>query len=734
MTNNEIQEIFFLECDTALEEVENGLIACQAGGADDEIINSMFRAIHSIKGGAGAFGFVALQELTHSFETVLALLRDGDLEISESLVGTMLQALDLLMDHIAAIRDDGNRPDDADLLAQFAAISAEPRSSEDGKETASPVVDETADVRRSDDVADIDLDFDLDSLLDDCINESRDEPADEPVDEPANITESAAALSVWHVNIYAHPNGLVNGKEPMLLLRELVRIGGKCIEFSYADIPLLEHFDVNGAWLRWVFQLPGEVAHADIDEIFDFYSDSYDLQIERQTGKAEPTPCAETSEADLIENGAPSEVDHSPLPVPAADRSEPPETQSGITKSTTTTASRSSPQSIRVDPEKLDDLINLVGELVIGQAILVEQLENQESDAADEIATLERLTREIQESAMTIRKQPIASIFSRIPRIIRELEAETGKQVRLEITGEYTELDKAVVERLSEPLTHLIRNAVDHGLEDGAERIAAGKSEEGLLRISAEQCEGHILISIADDGQGINRAAVVAKAIERKLIPTQANLADEDIDALIFAPGFSTAANITHISGRGVGMDVVSQSIKNLGGRVGIVSEPGKGCTFTLTLPLSLAVTDGMAVSVEDQSMIIPLGNIIENRIFCTDSVQYLSDDYAMVNVRGRFLPIISLRQYFNLGDTAGLQDDGVIVIVETEDGAAALLVDSIFDQRQYVIRNMDSHCPPIDGVTGATILGDGCVALILNIDNLITSKVDPSERFRRVA
>ncbi len=339
----------------------------------------------------------------------------------------------------------------------------------------------------------------------------------------------------------------------------------------------------------------------------------------------------------------------------------------------------------------------------------------------EELTLLEGLTRDIQESAMAIRAQPIGSVFSRVPRILRELTTSTGKHLRLDVSGETTELDKTVIERLGEPLTHLIRNAVDHGIEPAAERLAAGKPAEGTLTLSAEHRSGRIVIRIADDGRGIDRDRVLAKAIEKGLVAADAALSKEEIDLLIFAPGFSTAQQISNISGRGVGMDVVRQNVKDLGGRITIESEPGRGTTFTLTLPLTLAISDGMVVNVGDQTLVVPLANVVESLRPDPHEVQGLGATRAMINVRGRFIPVLPLHASVGASGAVQHPEQGVLIVVETEGaGRAALLVDAIVDQRQVVIKSLDTHYRAVEGVAGATILGDGRVALIVDVDGLV--------------
>ena len=676
MTNEEIQAIFFVECDEALAAAEAALDRCRQGDADDETVNAIFRAVHSIKGGAGAFGFEALQAYTHGFETLLSDVRDGTVAVNDPLVALMLRALDLLGDHVAAARDGGAAPDDAALLAQLAAAQT-------------GVVDAVA-------PADDDFAFDLDAMLGD-------------------IAADISANADWIVTVHPHAGALANGGEPLLLLRELCALGDGRVAIDDSAVPDLDALDPGEGYLRWTVTLPGSVERAAIEEIFDFVGEGCSVSIAR-TGEEDEEVIAVAAAAPTVAPtpiAAPVAVTVQPVAAPSAPVAE------------ATPAAPSAGQSIRIDLAKLDRLIDAVGELVIAQAMMTQRLSGHNLGGIEELAMLDGLTRDIQESAMSIRAQPIGSVFSRVPRILRELEASTGKKVRLEVSGEATELDKTVIERLSEPLTHLIRNAVDHGIEPVADRIAAGKSPEGVLSLSAEHRSGRIVIRIADDGRGINRPRVHAKAVERGLIAADAVLSDEEIDNLIFAPGFSTAETLSNISGRGVGMDVVRQNVKELGGRISIESHPGKGSVFTLALPLTLAISDGMIVTVGDQILVVPLAHVVESLRPEARDVQYLGVDRAMLSVRGQFIPILPLEG--PVGARGAITDptQAVLIVVDTEAaGQAALLVDTICDQRQFVIKSLDTHYRPVEGVAGATILGTGRVALIIDVDGLVAGAV----------
>lgn len=705
MTNEEIQAIFFEECDESLAAAEAGLAACREGNQDTDTVNAIFRAVHSIKGGGGAFGYTALQAYTHTYETLLSDVRDGVLQLDPPLVALLLRALDTLTDHVAAAREGTGAPEDSALIAEMTAALRASNGAEVVDQATPPEPDETQADERA-----VSADFDFDSMLDDIAGEFA-----------ADEQSGAAPCPAWQVHIRPHSGAMANGGEPLLLLRELEDLGGEALACDTSAIPGLDGFDPQEGYLVWTFLMPGAVAEAAVREIYDFVASDCDLVF----GSDEAMPCVqrETRQIQALPVGdvAPAS-DPQSAPVSAQQPPKPADEHP--------VAAPAQAQSIRIDLPKLDRLIDSVGELVIAQAMMTQRLASQGVAASEELALLDALTREIQEGAMSIRAQPISSVFSRVPRILRELAGSTGKQVKLELVGETTELDKTVIERLGEPLTHLIRNAVDHGIENANERLAAGKGAEGTLVLSAEHRSGRILIRVADDGRGIDRERVFAKAVEKGIISADAQLAKEDIDALIFAPGFSTAATVTNVSGRGVGMDVVRQNVKELGGRITIESEQGKGTAFTLTLPLTLAISDGMIVNVGNQTLVVPLTHVIESLRPKPGDIQGLGTSREMLNVRGRFIPILPLCEAIGAASCPVNSEAGVLIVVDTElAGQAALLVDDICDQRQFVIKSLDTHYRAVEGVAGATILGDGKVALILDVDGLVAGALAPAGR-----
>lgn len=723
MTAEEIQAIFFAECEESLEAAEQGLAACRDGTQDSDTVNAVFRAVHSIKGGAGAFGYIALQGFTHTFETLLSDVRDGTVPITEPLIDLMLGGLDTLSDHVTAARDSGEPPEDAALQAEMtAAMAANAGAAPAAPVAAAPPPPAPAPEPEKAEVADssgddFDFDFDLDALLDDIS------------DDMAPAADAPEAR--WQVRVRPHAAAMRNGSEPLLMLREMSELGGVCELCDISSIPPLDGFDVGTGYLGWAFSFPASVGEDAVRDIFDFVGDDCSLAFGAQADMPQvqypepPVPIAPVATAPIaVPVAAPvaamvqSPASAVPAPVEAPLAPDPELARTGSAPP----APPAPGQSIRIELGKLDKLIDAVGELVIAQAMMAQRLADQGLAVAEDMTMIEGLTRDIQESAMAIRAQPIGSVFSRVPRILRELASSTGKHVKLEVSGETTELDKTVIERLGEPLTHLIRNAVDHGIEQADERIAAGKPAEGTLTLSAEHRSGRILIRIGDDGKGIDRERVFAKAVEKGLISPDTVMSKEEIDLLIFAPGFSTAQTVTNVSGRGVGMDVVRQNVKDLGGRITIDSEPGKGTTFTLTLPLTLAISDGMVVNVGDQTLVVPLANVVESLRPEPNEVQGLGASRCMINVRGRFIPVIPLSQSVGAAGACTDPRDGVLIVVETEGaGRAALLVDAICDQRQVVIKSLDTHYRSVEGVAGATILGDGRVALIVDVDSLVS-------------
>ncbi|MDR7117639.1 chemotaxis protein CheA [Caulobacter sp. BE254] len=724
-----IKVTFFQECEELLADLEGGLLAMQDGNDDGDTVNAVFRAVHSIKGGAGAFGLEPLVRFAHVFETLLDALRSNEIPGTPDLTALLLRASDVLADHVSAARGLGVV--DMDVSAAMAAELKAVTDPNAAPVAAAPVeqapqyVDAAPIVIGSDDgLDDDDLGFDF-------------QPMTISLDAQA---ADAAVLDgkVWTVSIRPKSDLYRKANETALLLRELNRLGPIQATLDDSALPTLEFIDPEAAYVTWSVRLETEQGEEAIREVFEFVDGDCELEITR--GEA---PVAEVL-ATLLEVAAPA-----PEPAPAAIETPveapvaaapvveiaPPAPVAAPVAANAPAAPAAKPAQIdvpgpgqsviRVDPERIDRLIDLVGELVINQAMLAQRVGEYgiapSSNLAMGLDELEQLTREIQDSVMAIRAQPVKSVFQRMPRLVREVANMTGKQARLVMDGENTEVDKTVIERLADPITHMLRNAIDHGLESPEERKAAGKNPEGVVRLAALHRSGRIVIEVQDDGKGINRERVLSIAVKKGLISPDLTLTDEEIDNLIFLPGFSTADKISDVSGRGVGMDVVKRSVQALGGRISITSRPGLGSTFTLSLPLTLAVLDGMVVDVAGETLVIPLACIVESLRPKAEEIRPLGPSGHVLAVRDSFVPLIDVGLTLNYRDRSPAATEGVVLLVEGEDGSrAALVADAIHGQRQVVIKSLEQNYQQVEGVAAATILGDGRVALILDVDAVI--------------
>ncbi|RYF93865.1 MAG: chemotaxis protein CheA [Caulobacteraceae bacterium] len=719
----EIKVTFFQECDELLGDLEAGLLTLQDGAGDAETVNSVFRAVHSVKGGAGAFGLDALVRYAHVFETLMDAVRAGRMAAGLELVRVLLRAADVLADQVTAARGGGS-PDEAATAAMVAEleswIAGEPSA---GADTSEPTPTDTAEPND-------DMDFGFTPMTIQMISL---EP--EPV---------AAPPKVWTVTFKPSPSLYAKANEAGLLLRELARLGPVEPHLDDSAIPNLDVLDPEGAYLTWTLRLTTSEDEQAIREAFEFVDGDCDLSV--SVDAVEPaSPGDAAGDLDIarliaLATAEPESAAAIPLPLPAA-ASEPAVATAAVApiapatpQRQATAAAEQAPvqATIRVDPERIDRLIDLVGELVINQAMLAQRVSAHgfapSSDVSMGLDELEQLTRGIQDSVMAIRAQPVKSVFQRMPRLLREVATQTRKQARLVMEGEGTEVDKTVIERLAEPITHMLRNAIDHGLESPEDRIAAGKPAEGTVRLAALHRGGRIVIEVQDDGKGINRPRVRQIAIDKGLLAADAQLTDEETDNLIFLPGFSTAGVVSDISGRGVGMDVVRRSVQALGGRISIASIPGSGSTFTLSLPLTLAVLDGMVVDVAGQTLVIPLTAIIESLRPRQDEVHALGSQGAVLAVRDTFVRLVDIGTVLGFRDQATAPNEGVVLLVEGEDGSrSALVADAIQGQRQVVIKSLEANYRQVEGIAAATILGDGRVALIVDVDALVAVRREPA-------
>ena len=655
----QFRKTYFEECAELLDALQSNLDLLSNGGGDDETLHAIFRSVHSIKGGAGAFGFTALVAFSHVFESLLDAMREHKIAATPDVKQLLLRAADALGDIVSAARADQSLP--VDFGSEIVVAMQE-------------------------------------LLISDA------EPGVAPVQAtPAAKSDELSSERLYRISFTPHNEMLQKANEPLLLIKQLRKLGGLTVEADISRLPTLEDMDAEAAYLSWSFRLETGAPQTAVHEVFEFVEDDCDLKIEASAVSVATSP--EVAQA----------------AGPSAARAA---VTTGPTETTAAAAAPAPAQSIRGDVDKVDRLVNLGGELVITQAMLTEQGSllpvDQYPAMIHGIEALAQSARELQESVMAIRAQPVKSVFARMPRVVRDLAAILGKEVRIVTSGEMTEIDKTVIEQLNDPLTHMIRNALDHGVEGPDDRVAAGKPRQGTIHLSAAQRSGRIIIEVSDDGRGINREKVLAKAQDRGLIAPGASLSDEDIDNLIFLPAFSTADVVSNISGRGVGMDVVKRNVQALGGRITVQSKFGAGSCFTLSLPLTLAVLDGMVVSVGKETFIIPLTAIIESLRPQPADIHPVVGRGDVLALRGEYLPLTHLHKCFAIDEAVTDPCRGIVIIVQSETaGRIGVVVDELLGQQQVVVKSLESNYEAVDGIGGATILGNGRVALILDVARL---------------
>ncbi len=666
----QFHQVFFDESFEGLDVMESGLLHMDPGAVNTEDINSIFRAAHSIKGGSGTFGFTDISGFTHIMETLLDEMRDGRRPVTPEAVEVLLRSVDVLREMLIATRDGGS----ADI-ERVQAQQAELERTLEQREGAAPAA---------------------------------------AAAQPSAATATADVEPVgWHVVFRPHPHLMRTGNDPLRIIQELADLGDLQARGDASALPPLSELDPEDCYLSWDLHLQSGVSRSQIDDIFDWVEDDCDLAIMPIL----PEGAAAAGPAEAATPPPAATPDAAPPPASAS-------LQPTAAKQPSKAAAGGS-SSIRVDIHKIDTLINMVGELVITQSMLGLLGEDFALDKLERLreglAQLERHTRELQESVMQIRMLPISFTFSRFPRLVHDLSTKLGKKVELKMSGEATEVDKTVTEKIGDPLVHLVRNSLDHGLEPPEERLAAGKSETGTVQLNAFHKGGNIIIEIRDDGRGLNRDKLLAKAIERGLVNDEHNLSDQQIYELIFAAGFSTADQISDVSGRGVGMDVVRKNINELGGSIEIDSNPGQGTAIVIRLPLTLAILDGQTVAVGDETYIVPLVSIIESIQIREDMVNLVAGRGETFKLRDEYLPIVRLHQVFGIENAkARSLQEGLLVVVEGEGRRCGMFVDDLLGQQQVVIKSLEANYQKVDGISGATILGDGSVALILDIPGLI--------------
>jgi len=742
---------FFEEAAEHMAVIETGLLDLEQRPADLDLLNKIFRSAHSIKGVAGMLGFTAVAQFTHKMETLLDQLRNGRIPVTQPITDLLLKSTDCLKALIEAAQNE-NTVDQAmihplEVQLEAASTPGTPQASEPARGEGQGA-------------------------------SGTDHPSTPAASAPPIVSSHlpqasnpTPAMPMHRFVIHWTPPAFLfqRGLDPQQIFKELGDLGTISeMHLDSSHVPDLVAMDPEQCYLAWTLTVETAKSKEVVEGVFEFVREDSVLSIEagealsvkreaqdekRTTHGAphepsapithhsspitsdggEPKPLGEI----LVETGVVSRetLDHAlaqqkkvgeilveqhaatPQQITQALQKQQEGTAAHAKKGTDTA-------SIRVDTAKIDKLINLVGELVITQSMLSDLSARFEMAQLpvllERVAQLERNTREIQERVMGIRMLPIGSAFSRFPRLVRDLSGKAGKKIQLVLSGEETELDKTVIESITDPLTHLVRNSADHGLEGPEERIAAGKDEQGTIHLNAFHEGGNICITVSDDGRGLNRDKILAKAVKSGLIGEQDKLTDDQIWPLIFKPGFSTAEKVTDVSGRGVGMDVVKRNIESLGGTVSIKTATGTGTTFTLKLPLTLAIIEGMTIRVGHETYILPMLSIVESIQPKPDTVKTVVGKGEVMNVRGTYHPMMRLYEVFDLEPEYKDPAKAILLILETEGERVAVMVDEILGQQQVVIKSMEQNFRKVEGIAGATILGDGTVGFILDVRGLL--------------
>ncbi|MDC5818822.1 chemotaxis protein CheA [Vibrio europaeus] len=673
----QLRKMFYEECRENLEVLEDVLLNLDPTQVEEESINTIFRAAHSIKGGAGTFNLLDISEFTHNVEAYLDLVRNNERSLSAETIDLLLKSGDCI------------------------------HSMLEGHELGNEV--------------NVALKEEVGLKLAELLGEA---PTDTTDVQPEQNHEASSSNSnqPWSITFSPHPEMFFSGNDPLRILRELKDLDESCqIVADTTKLPEIDDIEAELCFLCWTASLDSRVEEAQIQEVFEWVEDECDLTIEKA-----PAPQAEDTSSDIVENAAEQtkaeSLESAASEVANTAKSKEPN------KSTKVAKSDSNVSSIRVDIDKVDSLINLVGELVITQSMLTEIGNDFTIEKLEKLKTgLDQLlqnSKDLQENVLNIRMLPMSFAFSRFPRLVRDLSSRLDKQVDLQIKGEQTELDKTVLERIVDPLVHLVRNGIDHGIEQPQQRLDAGKSEMGTIGLNAYHQGGSIVIEIKDDGAGLNCDKLWNKALEKGVLAAESRreeYSDKQIMNLIFAPGFSTAEEVSDISGRGVGMDVVRRNIEELGGHIEVKSALGEGSCFTISLPLTLAILDGQLVRVGGEVYVIPLLTIVESIQIDPNCIKLASGGIELYRLREENIPILRLQDELEMGNSEGLEQR-ILCFVEAAGNRVGLLLDELLDQQQVVIKSLESNYSKVAGISGATILGDGSVSLILDIQGLITN------------
>jgi len=680
-------QVFFEESEEGLDVMESALMQFDSDTADAETINAIFRAAHSIKGGSATFGFMLVANFTHVLETFLDQVRNGERTLDGDSVDLLLRSVDCLREMFSALK-----------LSQEPAADIAVALQRDFEQRLAAGAAKAGKPRKK----------------------SRKSEAGKKKDEVQTAAGGDTA-DCWHIDFTPGLDILRTGNEPLRMFSELAEMGVLAVTTRTANLPVFSKLDAEACYLSWHLELAANVDEAKVREVFEWVIDDAELLIARKSKTVEVVDAIadETAAANVFAIGSAKPRTATDDGNNAGASVQPVETSDKKAKAVVAADS-----SIRVSIEKIDQLINMVGELVITQSMLGQIGENfsleKLASLQEGLGQLERNTRELQESVMQIRMLPISFTFSRFPRMVRDLAKRLDKQIDLVLKGENTELDKTVMEKIGDPLVHLVRNSLDHGIELPEVRRRNGKSPTGTITLNAYHQGGNVIIEIIDDGAGLNRERITEKARENGLIAADTVLSDDEVCEMIFKPGFSTAAVVSDVSGRGVGMDVVKRNIQELNGTVEVRTRPGQGSTFTIRLPLTLAILDGQLVRVGSQTYVFPLVSIVESMQANEKLINQLAGGCDVFRLRNEYVPIVDLASVYSIGAGYAHINEALLVVVECDNQKIGVIVDELLAQQQVVIKSLETNFRRVEGVSGATILGDGTVALIADFGGIL--------------
>ncbi|BCS31895.1 chemotaxis protein CheA [Luteitalea sp. TBR-22] len=690
------KDTYFEEATDHVATIESSLLNLEERGGDREVLDAIFRAAHSVKGGSGVFGLTAIGEFTHALESVLDRLREGEIACTRDLIDLLLQANDVLRGLLASARTGVAEPGEREaVLVSLGEVLKGATAAEAAADATAAVVAVAAAATEAVEVS----------------------PASDAVTRGA--AGGAVTVPRWRVHFIPNKDLFRQGLDPLVLFRDLAEVS-RILRVTLHEDALPDHdtFDAESCYLGWTFEVETAGGEGPLRDVFLFAEDDAVLEITPVVDAPVPqaAPAAPAVDGTAAAPGA--------LVTPAPATPAPEERRLGQRRVLADRRPAAENASIRVATEKVDRLIDLVGEVVISQSMVANIIDTFSEEKLltlrDAVGVLARNTRELQERIMGIRMMPVGGVFARFPRVVHDIAGALGKDIQVVFEGEETELDKGVIEQIGDPLTHMVRNAADHGIELPADRAAAGKPAQGTIRLSAFTRGGNVVIEVADDGKGLDTERIRAKALSQGLISEHETLSDEQVNALIFAPGFSTADQVSSLSGRGVGMDVVRRNVQALNGTVAVESKPGKGSLCRITLPLTLAILDGQSLTVGGGQYVLPITSIVESLRPRPQDVQVVVGRGEVVLVRGEAVPLVRLHRLFGVPTDRTDPCTGIVVLVEHDGQRAALLGEELLGQQQVVIKSLDTHYRRTDGVMGATIMGDGSVALILDVPGLL--------------